>query len=317
LQFSDIDEPSPAPGQLRLAVAAASVNPYDWHILRGEPYLVRFTTGLISPTAGGLGADVAGTVVAVGEGVQDFALGDEVFGWGKQTFGESALVDAARVTHKPASMTFVEAASLPCAGVTALVSLRDKAQVTAGQRVLVNGAAGGVGTMAVQIAKYLGATVTGVCGPTSAELVRSLGADHVINYAREDFTKGPTYDVVLDVAGNRSLRSLRRAAGHDGVVVLAAGAKGKWIAPMKLVLQSVVQDRFVPQRMESLFTAVTKVDLDDLSAMFLAQGLVPVIDRLFSLADTPEAIALVEAGHVHGKVVIEVTTAPSELHDKA
>ena len=309
LQFSDVVEPSPGPGQVRLAVAAASVNPYDWHFLRGEPYLVRFMSGLLSPKAPGLGADVAGTVVELGEGVEDFAIGDEVFGWGAETFAESALAKARSLTHKPATMSFEVAAALPCAGITALQSLRDKAKLQPGQSILINGAAGGVGSLAVQIAKSKGATVTGVCGPTSASMVQSLGADFLVDYTKEDFAKASkTYDIVLDLVGNRSLGDLRAAAGPKGIVVLSAGDKGKWLAPMKLALQGVLQDRFVSQELHNLMADINASDLEILSQMFLSGSLAPVIERTFPLSDTAAAIELVEAGHVHGKLVITVTS---------
>lgn len=310
LHLSEIAAPAPGPGQLGLAVAAASVNPYDWHMLRGEPYFLRLMMGLFSPKEPGLGADVAGTVVALGEGVEGFDVGDEVFGWGNQTFAETALAKARSVTHKPPAMSFEAAACLPCAGVTALQSLRDNARVRPGQHVLINGIAGGVGTMALQIAKSYGATVTGVCGAGSAELVRSLGADYVIDYSREDFSKGGrTFDVVLDLMGNRSLRALRRAAGHDGVVVVAGGSKGKWFAPMKMMAKAMVQKRFVPQRLETVMTDVTSADVAVLAQMFVAGTLSPAIEQRFSLEDTAAAVSMVEGGHVHGKVVIAVTTS--------
>ena len=305
LQLTEIDPPKPAPGKLLLKVAAVSVNPYDWHLLRGEPYLLRLMFGLFSPKQKGLGADVAGTVVGIGDGAEGFAIGDEVFGWGEETLAEFALVKATSVAQKPKAMTFESAACLPCAGITALQALRDKAGVQPGQHVLVNGAAGGVGTLAVQIAKSLGASVTGVCSAASADLVRSLGADDVVDYSSEDFSKGTrTFDVVLDLVGNRSLRAFRRAAGRNGVVVLAGGSKGKWFAPMKLAAKAIAQDRFVPQRLETLMANVGTVDLEVLSQMVLRGDVTPVIEETFAFSDAASAVALVERGHVHGKVVL-------------
>jgi NADPH:quinone reductase-like Zn-dependent oxidoreductase len=307
LHFSEVDAPTPGPGKLLLKVAAASVNPYDWHFLRGEPYLLRLMFGFFTPKQKGLGADVAGTVVGIGEGAEGFAIGDEVFGWGEETFAEYALAKATSVAHKPKAMEFESASSLPCAGITALQALRDKAKIQPGQHVLINGAAGGVGTLAVQIAKSFGASVTGVCSAASADLVRSLGADDVVDYVSEDFSKGPrTFDVVLDLVGNRSLRAYRRAAGREGVVVLAGGSKGKWFAPMKLIAKAILQDRFVPQRLETLMANIGTVDLDVLSQLVISGDLTPVIQETFSLSATASAVALVEAGHVHGKVVVRI-----------
>ena len=309
LQFTDIPEPSPGPGQVKIAVAAASVNPYDWHILYGEPYLIRFMSGLKSPKLKGIGADVAGTVVELGEGVEGLTIGDEVFGWGSETFAESALAKAGSVALKPASMSFEAAACIPCAGITALQSLRDKTKRQPGQRILINGASGGVGTFAVQIAKSYGAIVTGVCGPTSGELVRSLGADFTIDYTEEDFAKtSQPFDIVLDVAGNRTLKALRTAAGDHGVVVLSAGDKGKWIAPMKLAAGAVLEDRFVSQELHNVLANVNRADLEVLASMFEAGTLKPVIERTYPLVDAASAIETVEAGHVHGKLVVTVKT---------
>jgi len=313
LQLSEIPEPLPGPGQLRLQVAAASVNPYDLHMLRGDPYLMRVMMGLSSPKVSGLGADVAGTVGAVGEGVEGFDIGDEVFGWGDGTFAASALASTKSMAHKPQALSFEAAACLPCAGVTALQALRDNAGLRAGQRVLINGAAGGVGTMAVQIAKSLGASVTGVCGSSSVELVRSLGADSVIDYSMQDFARGlEPFDVVLDLVGNRTLRSLRRAAGHDGVVVVATGPSGKWIGPLRLIAEAKVKGRFVSQRLETLMANVISTDLDYLAQLCLSGALTPIVERTFPLAETATAMSLLETGHVHGKVVIDVATSTLE-----
>jgi len=214
------------------------------------------------------------------------------------------------MVHKPQALSFEAAACLPCAGVTALQALRDNAGLRAGQRVLINGAAGGVGTMAVQIAKSLGASVTGVCGSSSVELVRSLGADSVIDYSMQDFARGlEPFDVVLDLVGNRTLRSLRRAAGHDGVVVVATGPSGKWIGPLRLIAEAKVKGRFVSQRLETLMANVISTDLDYLAQLCLSGALTPIVERTFPLAETATAMSLLETGHVHGKVVIDVATS--------
>jgi NADPH:quinone reductase-like Zn-dependent oxidoreductase len=206
-------------------------------------------------------------------------------------------------------MSFEAAACIPCAGITALQSLRDKTKRQPGQRILINGASGGVGTFAVQIAKSYGAIVTGVCGPTSGELVRSLGADFTIDYTEDDFAKtSQPFDIVLDVAGNRTLKALRTAAGDHGVVVLSAGDKGKWIAPMKLAAGAVLEDRFVSQELHNVLANVNRADLEVLAAMFEAGTLKPVIERTYPLVDAASAIETVEAGHVHGKLVVTVKT---------
>jgi NADPH:quinone reductase-like Zn-dependent oxidoreductase len=307
LTLSEIPEPTPGPGQVCIAVAAASVNPYDWHLLRGEPYILRFMMGLFAPKEKGLGADVAGTITALGEGVEGLDIGDEVFGWGSETFAQFALAKATSVARKPPELSFAAAACLPCAGVTALQALRDKALVHAGQQILINGAAGGIGTVAVQVAKSMGATVTAVCGPTSGDLVRSLGADDVIDYSHVDFSRSSrTYDIVLDVCGNRSMRALRRAAGRNGAVVLAAGSKGKWFKPLRLIAQAGLQKRFVSQRLESVMANVNRADLEALRDLCLAGDLSPVIEESCGLDDVAAAISRVEAGHVHGKIVITV-----------
>jgi NADPH:quinone reductase-like Zn-dependent oxidoreductase len=253
-----------------------------------------------------MGIDLAGTVTALGEGVTQFAVGDDVFGSGVGTLAEFACAKEARIVRKPQSLTFESAASIPCAGVTALQALR-KGDVQPGQSVLVNGAAGGVGTFAVQIAKSMGANVTGVCSARNEELVRSIGAHDVVDYAKDDFTRlANKYDVVLDVVGNRSLSDLRRALTPDGTLLLAAGAKGKWLRPVALLLKGVAISKFVHQRISPVMANITQLDLLALAALSESGELAPVIDRTFALSESAEAIRYLEEGHARGKVVVAV-----------
>jgi len=302
------EAPSPELGEedVLIEAHASSVNPYDWHMLRGEPYLLRMSEGLRRPKRTGLGIDVAGTVKAVGGKVTRFAPGDDVFGMGRAAFAELVLGSEERLARKPDSLSFEAAATLPCAGITALQAIR-KAGVTAGQTVLVNGASGGVGTFAVQIAKSLGATVTGVCSTGNVDLVKSLGAENVIDYTRDDFSRaGVRYDVVLDTVGNRSLHALRRALAHRGTLVVAGGAKGKWFRPVALLLKAVVVSPIVRQKLTVVLANVTTDDLVALSDLVTAGTITPVISRTYSLSEASEAVGHVEEGHARGKVIIKI-----------
>lgn len=288
-------------------VRASSINAYDWHVLRGEPYLVRVKDGYRHPKTHGMGIDVAGTITAVGAKVTRFKVGDDVFGFAVGALAEYVEAAEAKLVAKPASMTFETAATLSCAGVTALGVLRDKAGVKPGQTVLVNGAAGGVGSFAVQIAKALGATVTAVCSTRNVERVRALGADEVVDYTSEDFSRrGKRYDVVVDAVGNRSLRALRRSLTPRGTLVVAGGGKGKWIGPLSLILKVLVVNPFVRQQLGAYMAQITSENLESLSALVESGAVVPMIDRSYSLNEAPEAIAYVEVGHARGKVVVTV-----------
>lgn len=242
LELRDVDRPVPTDDQVLVRIRAAGVNAYDWHLMRGDPYVARLALGLRAPKARVRGRDFAGEVVSVGRNVPELRPGDEVFGEVDGTFAEYVCVPDASVERKPADLTFEQAAALPLAGNTALRGLRDTAGVRKGQHVLVNSASGGVGTFAVQIAKGLGAVVTGVCSARNAELVRSLGADHVVDYAREDFTRsGRRYDVVLDLVGTRGITALRRALTPAGTLVLAGGgAPGRFVGAAALTLKGVI-----------------------------------------------------------------------------
>ena len=306
LRCEEIEKPIPAADEVLIEVHAASVNPLDWHFMRGEPYLFRLMTGLGQPKSPRLGADVAGTVAAVGRDVTQLRTGDEVFGACRGSFAEYACAPVSRLAVKPDHVTFEQAASVPIAALTALQALRDKGHVRSGHDVLVNGAAGGVGTFAVQIAKSFGARVTGVCSARNLGLVRGIGADDAIDYAREDLTRrAERYDVVLDLVGNRSLRAWRRVLKPNGTYVGAAGTTDPWmIGPLVQMMAAPVLSLFGSRRFVSLL-AIT--DADDLALVGepVASGKVtPVIDRRYALREVPEAIRYLEAGHARGKVII-------------
>jgi NADPH:quinone reductase-like Zn-dependent oxidoreductase len=306
LRFEEIDRPALDDDGILVAVRAAAVNPYDWHMLRGEPYLVRMGEGVRRPKRSVRGVDMAGTVEAVGANVRQAQPGDEVFGWGRWgAFAEYERAGEKSCAPKPAGLSFEQAAAIPTAGCTALQGLRDVGRVQPGQRALINGAAGGVGTFAVQIAKALGAEVTGVCSTRNVELVRSLGADHVVDYTTDDFARaGQRYDLVFDLVGNRSLRDLRRAATPKGTVVFCGGGDGKWIGPMLLPLRGLAVSKFVGQQLRWFLARLNRDDLLFMCDLVADGKLKPVVDRTYPLREAPEAIAYLEAGHARGKVVV-------------
>jgi NADPH:quinone reductase-like Zn-dependent oxidoreductase len=306
LELREVSMPVVGDDDVLVRVRAASVNPLDFHFMRGTPYLVRALAGLRRPKFHGLGADMAGQVEAVGKNVTEFNEGDEVLGSGRGMFAEYVCVrrDAAMVA-KPSGVTFEQAACVPVAALTALQALR-KGGVTAGQRVLVNGASGGVGTFAVQMAKALGAEVTGVCSTGNVGMVRSIGVDHVVDYTSEDFTQtAQRYDVMVDMAGPRTLSELQRVLAPKGVLVAVGGAiTGDWIAPLLGTAKLLVQSLFVSQTFVSM---LTKVNIDDLARArdLLQNGMVTaIIDRTYPLSEAPEAVRYLEQGHAKGKVVI-------------
>jgi NADPH:quinone reductase-like Zn-dependent oxidoreductase len=306
LRFEEIPTPEVSTGKVLVKVRASSVNPYDWHMMRGEPYLLRMSEGLRRPKAEGMGIDLAGTVEAVGEGVTSFKVGDEVFGNGAGTLAELAVASENRLAHKPTGVSFEAAAVIPCAAVTALMGLQ-RGELRAGQRVLINGASGGVGSFAVQIAKSMGATVTGVCSTRNVDLVTSIGADEVIDYMKDDFSRrAQKFDVVMDTVGNRSLTALRRALTKDGTLVLAAGAKGKWFRPVALLLKGIVTSKFVHHKIRVVLAVTSREVLDELGALVQSGAVTPVIDRSYSLSECAQAVQYLEEGHARGKVVVEV-----------
>src|SRR5437667_1986305 len=312
LKFQEIEKPTPADDQLLIKVRAASVNPLDWHFIEGTPYFMRaMGVGLRKPKDTRLGVDFAGTVEAVGKNVTKFKPGDEVFGGRTGAFAEYVCVREARaVATKPASVTFEQAASVPIAGITALQGLRDKGKVQPGQKVLINGASGGVGTFAVQIAKSMGADVTGVCSTKNLDMVRSLGADHVIDYTKEDFAKSDQhYDVILDNVPNHSLSEIRRVLNPNGNYVLIGGGgpnDNQWIGPFGRVIHTLVLSPCINQKMGRMMADANKKDLTILADMMQTGKLKPVIDRTYKLDQVPDAIRYVEAGHARGKVIITV-----------
>ncbi|OLB81367.1 MAG: alcohol dehydrogenase [Actinobacteria bacterium 13_2_20CM_2_71_6] len=307
LELQDVDMPVVGDEDVLVRVRAASVNPLDFHFMRGTPYLVRAQAGLSRPKANGLGVDMAGHVEAVGRNVTKFQPGDEVFGGCAGTFAEYVSVrEDAVLLAKPANLTFEQAASVPVAAFSALQALRDKGRIQPGHRVLVNGAAGGVGTFAVQIAKAYGAEVTGVCSTPNVEMVRSIGANQVVDYTREDFTRtGQRYDLLVDMVGNRPLSERRRVLAAKGVLVAVGGPdKGRWMGPLAGLVTMALVARFVSQRMTFFLAHLDRDDLAVLRELLEAGKVTPVIDRTYPLSDAAEAIRYLEQGHAKGKVVI-------------
>jgi NADPH:quinone reductase-like Zn-dependent oxidoreductase len=305
-----VGKPVAADNEVLVRVHAAAVNAYDWHLMRGDPYLARLTLGLGRPKMKIRGRDFAGRVEAVGRDVKRVRPGDEVFGEVDGAFAEYVCVPDNLLEAKPANLTYEQAAAMPLAGNTALMGLRDAGRVQPGQQVLVNGASGGVGTFAVQIAKSFGADVTGVCSTRNADLVRSIGADHAIDYTREDFIRdGRRYDVVFDLVGNRSLTELRRALAPTGILILSGGGisrGGSVIGPMGLILRGQVLSRFVRHRLLVLTATPSKENLATLRELAESGKVTPVIDRTYPLREVPEAIRYLEVEHARAKVVITV-----------
>src|SRR5437016_4808688 len=310
LKLENIEKPVPNDDQILVKVRAASINPYDWHFVEGTPYIMRMMgVGLRKPKDIQLGVDFAGTVEAVGKNVTQFKPGDEVFGGRGGAFAEYVCRRAdGAVALKPANLTFEQAASVNIAGITALQALRDKGNVQPGQKVLINGASGGVGTFAVQIAKSFGADVTGVCSTRNVDLVRSLGADHVIDYTKENFAKGTErYDVILDNVPNHSLAECRRILTPNGKYVMIGGGgpnDSRWIGPFGRVIKTMVLSPFTSQKMGMMMADANGKDLAVLADMMQSGKLKPVIDRTYKLSEVPAAIAYLEEGHARGKVVI-------------
>lgn len=309
LQLKEVEKPTPKDNEVLIRIHAASANAADWHLLRGDPFLLRLGYGLLKPNNTILGADIAGRVEAVGNNVTQFQPGDEVFGdisgCGLGGFAEYVSVPEHAVISKPASMTFEEAAAVPMAAVTALQGLRDKGQIQPGQKVLIHGASGGVGTFAVQIAKAFRAEVTAVCSTRKVDLVRSIGADHVIDYTQEDFTKnGQRYDLILAANGNRSMFEYKRALAPKGRYVVTGGSMAQLFQAMLLGPLLSTAGR---QKMGNVLARPNQKDLACMKELLEAGKVIPVIDRCYPLSETAEAIRYLEAGHARGKVVITVT----------
>jgi len=313
LKYQDIEKPVPNDDQILVKVRAVSVNPYDWHFIEGTPKFMRaMIGGLRKPKDIRIGVDFAGTVETVGKNVTQYKPGDEVFGGSTGAFAQYLCRRATgSVAPKPAGLTFEQAASINIAGITALQGVRDKGKVQPGQKVLINGASGGVGTFAVQIAKSFGADVTGVCSSRNLDLVQSLGADHVIDYTKEDFTKSDQrYDVILDNVANRSLSECRHVLTPNGRFVLIGGGGANeqgLIGPLALPIKAMVYSWFVPQKMGMMMAQPSSQDLTLLAEMVQSGKLKTVIDRTYkSLSEVPDAIRYLEEGHARGKVVITV-----------
>jgi NADPH:quinone reductase-like Zn-dependent oxidoreductase len=310
LELREIDKPVPEDNQVLVQVHAAGVDPGVWHLMTGLPYLVRVMGyGLRTPKLGIRGQDVAGRVEAVGTNVTRFRPGEEVFGIGDGSFAEYACARPDKLAPKPANLTFEQAAAVPISALTALQALRDRGKVQPGQKVLIIGAAGGVGSFAVQLAKAFGAKVTGVCSTTKRDLVRSIGADHVIDYTREDFADGARHwDLIVDTAGRRSLSQLRRALTPRGTLVLVGGeGGGRWLGGFdRLILRAPILSLFARQRLRPLVSKERSEDLLVLKELIEAGKVTPVIDRTYPLGEAPEAIRYLEAGHARGKIVITV-----------
>jgi NADPH:quinone reductase-like Zn-dependent oxidoreductase len=309
LEFRDIEDPVVGENDVLVRVHAAGCGPDVWHLMTGMPYMARLAIGLSKPKLPVLGWDVAGTVDAVGSNVLGIQPGDEVMGTTKGSFAELAIAKADDLVPKPAGLSFEEAGALPISGITALRAVRDEGHVQPGQTVLIIGAAGGVGSLAVQIAKAYGAKVTAVSSTSKEDLVRSLGADDVIDYTREDFTDGSRrWDVIIDTAGRRPLSELRRALTPKGTLVIVGGdGGGRWTGGFfRGMLRGPVVSLFVGQRLRGLATKVKREDLIALTELVEAGTLKSVIDRTYPLIEAPDAIRYLEEGHSRGKIVITV-----------
>ena len=309
LRVQEIDKPVVNDDDVLVRIRAAGANYADWRIMRGTPYIMRIATGLLKPRNNGLGADLAGQVDAVGKNVTRFGPGDEVFGVVSMgaCFAEYICASQDVLGPKPANLTMEQAAVVPMAALTALQGLRDAGRIQPGQKVLINGASGGVGTFAVQIAKSFGAEVTGVCSTPNVDMVRSIGAEKVIDYTREDFTRGEQrYDLMLDNVGNRSLSECRRVLAPDGTYVSNGGPDGRWLGPAAHLLKTLMLSPFVSQKVATFLQRSSAEDLDYLKELLEAGKVTPVIDRTYLLSEVPEAIRYLEEGHARGKIVITV-----------
>ncbi len=308
LALEDVEEPTITDDELLVRVRASSVNPQDWYFVTGTPYLARLSFGLRQPKQHIPGTDMAGVVEKVGSNVTQFQPGEAVFGMRSGAFAEYVSVRPDQIVAKPASVTFEQAAAVPVAALTALQGLRDKGRIDAGQQVLINGASGGVGTFAIQIAKSFGAEVTGVCSTRNVETIRSLGADHVIDYTREDFVQsGQKYDLILDIAGNRSVADRRRAMTPNGTLVLVGGPKAsKWLGPLSGFVKVTIGSRRGRQTMVTMLAKNSRDDLATMAELLESGRVKPVIERTYPLAEVAAALSYLGEGHAKGKIVVAV-----------
>ena len=307
LGLQDIDMPVVNDDDVLVRVRAASLNPYDWHFMRGEPRFMRLISGLRKPKSARLGVDMAGEVEAVGKQVTQFQPGDEVFGRGQGSFGEYVCVSEESLVGKPANITFEQAAAVYMAASTALQGLRDRGGIQPGHKVLINGASGGVGTFAVQIAKSFGAEVTAVCSTRNVDMVRSIGADHVVDYTQEDFTQGERrYDLMFDTIGNHSLATFRALLVSGGKYLMVGMPTGRWIQPLPRVIGASLLSLFMGKKMVLVNTKLSNDDLHTLKGLLEDEKITTVIDRTYELSEIQEGIRYLEEGHAQGKVVITV-----------
>jgi NADPH:quinone reductase-like Zn-dependent oxidoreductase len=309
LELRDLAQPTIADDEVLVRVHAAGVDRGVWHVMTGLPYPIRLAGyGLRTPKSSVLGMDLAGVVEAVGKDVTRFSPGDEVFGIGKGAFAEYARVPENKLAPKPSNLSFQQAAVVAISGLTALQGVRDHGRVEAGDNVLIIGASGGVGSYAVQLAKAFGAEVTAVCSTTKVDMVRSLGADHVIDYTRDDFTKGQLrYDVILDIGGNSSLSRLRRALSPKGTLVIMGGeTDGRWLGGSDRQIRALLLSPFISQKMGTFICKENHEDMLVLKELIEAGKITPVIDRAYPLSEVPKAVRYLEEGHARGKVVITV-----------
>jgi NADPH:quinone reductase-like Zn-dependent oxidoreductase len=306
LRCEEIAKPAPGDGEVLLQIRAAALNPYDWHFMRGEPYAVRLMAGIGKPKNIRIGADVAGIVEAVGRNVTQFKAGEAVYGICQGAFAEYVCLAESKLVKKPDAVSFEDAAAVPIAGLTALQALRDKGKIQPGHTVLVNGASGGVGTFGVQIAKAFGANVTGVTSTRNIELVRSLGADDVIDYTKQDFTKSDKrFDLILDCVGNHTFSECLRVLQPKGIIVPAGGKTDNWmLKPIGRMIAAAAQSLFVSQKQVSIFAKMNQADLLAMNEMLLSGKVKPIIDRRCTLAELPSAMRYLEEGHARGKVVM-------------
>ena len=314
LEYLDVAKPEPGPKDVLVKVNAAAVNPLDYHYMRGSPYLMRLMTGIGRPSDQRMGVDFAGVVTAVGDEVTDFAVGDAVFGGRSGAFAEYLLVPEDRaIAMKPDNVAFDQAAAIGIAAVTALQALRDDGRLQAGEKVLINGASGGVGTYAVQIAKALGAEVHGVCSTRNVEMVRALGADHVFDYKNENYTESDNeYDLIVDMVGNHSLSANRKVLKSEGRMVLVGGPKGDWIAPLVPLVKAMTLSLFVDQEIGAMLATMDGDDLDLLADLMADGRITSRIDTHYPLSETSEALRYLETKRARGKVIIVMDELATE-----
>jgi NADPH:quinone reductase-like Zn-dependent oxidoreductase len=308
LELREIDKPAVGQDDVLVQVHASSVNPLDWHVVTGTPFIARLTAGLRKPKSSALGVDLAGQVEAVGRNVKRFQPGDEVFGAKRGAFAEYVLAPENLLVPKPANLGFDQAAAAPVAAVTALQAVRDKGRVQPGQKVLINGAAGGVGTFAVQIAKSFGGEVTGVCSTRNVDLVRSIGADHVVDYTQEDFTRiGTRHDLMLDIAGSRSFSDFKRVLEPAATVVVVGGPRtNRLLGPLSHAIKVRLASLGRSQTAGFFLSTMENDDLVALRELLDAAKVTPVIDRRYGLSEVPDALRYLGEGHARGKVIITV-----------